>query len=213
MSLYVRFGFFCGRKTAMPAVEGPPSLVLKNLICVALGLPRMIVQATIVPERGAERMLVAEPTLTWKPVVRLTARHGLPGQLGTVAGVVAPMIPTSLRVAGARAGSASSASAVPPRIAVILLRICVMNTPASEMVRSALVSLRAGEFLRGGRDLPRISGRWHPGQPQRVFGIARDDVDVEVKHGLPGDGAAGVDEVDAIGRQLRAHARGEALRG
>src|SRR4029077_11567946 len=119
----------------MPAVEGPPSLVLKNLICVALGLPRVIVQATIVPERGADRMLIAEPTLTWKPVVRLTARHGLAGQLGAVAGVVAPMTPTSLRVAGAMPGSASSASALAPRIAVIVRRIWVMNTPASEMVR------------------------------------------------------------------------------
>ena len=74
--------------------------------------------------------------MTWKPVVRLTARHGLPGQLGTVAGVVAPMTPTSLSVAGASAGSASSMSAMPPRIAMNVRRICVMNTPASEMVRS-----------------------------------------------------------------------------
>src|SRR6202007_3157303 len=110
----------------MPAVDAPPSLVLKNLICVAFGLPREIVQATIVPERGADRMFVAEPTLTWKPVVRLTARHGVAGQLGTVSGVVAPITPTSLRVAGAMAGSASAASAIPPRIAVNLRRICVM---------------------------------------------------------------------------------------
>ena len=36
----------------MPASAGPPSLVLKNLIWVALGLPSVIVQATIVPVRG-----------------------------------------------------------------------------------------------------------------------------------------------------------------
>jgi hypothetical protein len=42
--------------------------------------------------------------LTWKPVVRLTARHGLAGQLGTVSGVVAPITPTSAIVAGATAG-------------------------------------------------------------------------------------------------------------
>ena len=36
----------------MPASETPPSLGLKNLICVALGLLSVIVQATIVPSRG-----------------------------------------------------------------------------------------------------------------------------------------------------------------
>src|SRR5271154_7234483 len=92
----------------MPAIEGPPSLALKNLIWVAFGLPRSIDQATIVPARGAVCGLCVLPTFTWKPVVRLTARHGLPGQLGTVSGVVAGITPTSLSVAGAPAGSTST---------------------------------------------------------------------------------------------------------
>ena len=42
----------------MPASAGPPSLALKNLICVALGLPSVIVQATIVPAaRRAQRVV------------------------------------------------------------------------------------------------------------------------------------------------------------
>src|SRR5580692_8730148 len=103
----------------MPAVGGPPSLVLKNLTWVALGLPRSIVQATIVPARGAESRLVAVATLTWKPVVRLTARHGEPGQLGTVSGlVVGGITPTSVSVAGATAGRARTSARLVSRIAV-----------------------------------------------------------------------------------------------
>src|SRR5258708_21416581 len=94
----------------MPASEAPPSLVLKNLTCVAFGLPSMIVQATIVPLRGALSGLCTAPTLTWNPVVRLTARHGVAGQLGAVGGVVAGSTPTSARVAGATAGSASASA-------------------------------------------------------------------------------------------------------
>src|SRR6266566_7595851 len=90
---------------AMPASDAPPSLALKNLICAALGLPSVIVQATIVPLRGTARKLWAGPTLTWNPVVRLTARHGLVGQLGTLGGVVAGSTPTSVSVAGEPAGS------------------------------------------------------------------------------------------------------------
>src|SRR2546430_4961707 len=89
MSLNVRLGLGCARRIAIAASEGPPSLALKNLIWLALGLASVIVQATIVPLRGAKDSLVCLPTLSWKPVVRLTARHGLPGQLGTVGGVVA----------------------------------------------------------------------------------------------------------------------------
>ena len=44
------------------------------------------------------------PTLTWKPVVRLTARHGVPGQLATVAGLVVPSTPTSVELRGRRGG-------------------------------------------------------------------------------------------------------------
>src|SRR5438132_13431732 len=119
----------------MPASAAPPSLVLKNLICVALGLPSVIVQATIVPLRRAARKLCAEPTLTWNPVVRLTARHGLVGQLGTVGGVVAGRTPNSVRVAGAPAGSAR-ASASPPKIAaaVRLIRAIEHDFPVDVAV-------------------------------------------------------------------------------
>src|ERR1700732_269605 len=63
ISLYVRFGFFCGRRIAMPASAMPPSFPSKNLICVAVGLPSEIVQATIVPSRGTERGLRDAATL------------------------------------------------------------------------------------------------------------------------------------------------------
>src|ERR1700685_2239017 len=103
----------------MPAVGGPPSLVLKYLIWVALGLPRSIVHATIVPARGADRRLVAVATFTWKPVVRLTAKHGVAGQLGTVSGlVVGGITPTSVSVAGATAGRASTRARLASGIAV-----------------------------------------------------------------------------------------------
>src|ERR1035437_10612004 len=88
----------------MPASAVPPSLALKNRIWVVVGLPSAIVQATIVPARGVLSGLCTLPTLTWKPVVRLTARHGGTGQLATVAGVVAGSTPTSASVAGAAAG-------------------------------------------------------------------------------------------------------------
>src|ERR1700736_677369 len=106
ISLYVRFGFFCGRRIAMPASATPPSLASKNLICVAVGFPSEIVQATIVPSRRTLSGLWEAPTLAWKPVVRLTARQGVAGQLGVVTGLVAPIRPTSLSVAGGGAGTA-----------------------------------------------------------------------------------------------------------
>jgi hypothetical protein len=49
-------------------------------------------------------------TLTWKPVVRLTARHGLAGQLGVVSGVVGGITPTSVIVAPARPGTARTSA-------------------------------------------------------------------------------------------------------
>src|ERR1700680_2480587 len=102
----------------MPASETPPSFALKNFVWVAFGLPSMIVQATIVPLRGAESGLCVAATFTWKPVVRLTARHGLAGQLGTVGGVVVGGIaPTPASVAGEPVGS-TSASRRLARIAV-----------------------------------------------------------------------------------------------
>src|SRR5271157_5645230 len=94
----------------MPASAGPPSLVLKNLTWVALGLPSMIVHATTEPDLGVASGLWAVLTLTWKPVVRLTARQGVPGQLGTVAGVVAGIRPISVSVAGATAGRAMASA-------------------------------------------------------------------------------------------------------
>src|SRR5277367_510548 len=107
----------------MPAVEGPPSLALKNLICVAFGLPRSIDQATIVPARGAVCGLCTVPTFTWKPVVRLTARQGLPGQLGTVSGfVVGGITPTSVSVACEPAGSISTSARL-TRTAAVDVRI------------------------------------------------------------------------------------------
>jgi hypothetical protein len=64
--------------------------------------------------------LRTEPTLTWKPLVRLTAKQGLPGQLATVAGVVVPISPISESFAGAAAGIAS-ASRVPTTVMVLIL--------------------------------------------------------------------------------------------
>src|SRR5262245_42338941 len=100
----------------MPASATPPSLALKNLVWVVFGLPSTIDHATTVPSRLTASGLLFGPTLTWKPVVRLTARHGLAGQLGTVAGIVAGTTPTSASVAEEPAGSAS-ASPRPARIA------------------------------------------------------------------------------------------------
>src|ERR1700684_371525 len=94
----------------MPASATPPSLALKNLTCVAFGLPSVIVQPRAEPSVGAFSSVVFVATLTWKPVVRLTARHGLAGQLGTVSGVVAGITPTSAIVAGAMAGITRTSS-------------------------------------------------------------------------------------------------------
>jgi hypothetical protein len=69
--------------------------------------------------------------LTWKPVVRLTARHGsvgpLPGQLGTVAGVVVPITPTSVSVAGATAGSTSANATTLASTAMDIRLICAIQ--------------------------------------------------------------------------------------
>src|ERR1700710_2238031 len=120
-------GFFCACKIAMPASAGPPSFALKNLICVAFGLPSWIVQATTEPALGAFISVVFVATLTWKPVVRLTARHGLAGQLGVVSGVVGGITPTSVIVAPARLGMASS-SAKLARMAVYVRFIIANST-------------------------------------------------------------------------------------
>src|SRR5215211_2198041 len=93
--------------TVMPAWAAPPRFSSKNSVCTFLGLPRVIVQATIRPSRGATKSLRLAPTRSWNAVVRDTTSHGLPRQLGfTVA--LAP--PTSMIVAPAEAGSAQSAA-------------------------------------------------------------------------------------------------------
>src|SRR5579875_1806979 len=117
----------------MPASAGPPSLVLRYLIWVALGLPSVISHATIVPARGALSGLRTLPTLTWKPVVRLTASQGLPGQLGTLAGVVVPMLPTSVSVAGATPGSIR-ASAQLASTAMGMRLMCAIEHAANAQV-------------------------------------------------------------------------------
>src|SRR5271166_4730738 len=94
----------------MAASGAPPSLASKYLIWAVLGFASVIAQATMRPSRGALRGLCVEPTLTWNPVVRLTARQGLPGQLGTVAGLVAGIRPISVSVAGATAGRARASA-------------------------------------------------------------------------------------------------------
>src|ERR1017187_3721908 len=96
----------------MPASAVPPSLALKKRIWVVVGLPSWIVQATMEPARGVLSGLWTAPTLTWKPVVRLTARQGVAGELATVAGVVAGITPTSASVAGAAAGSSRASVAL-----------------------------------------------------------------------------------------------------
>ena len=51
----------------------------------------------------------------------------------------------------------------------------------------------------------------HARQLERVVLPARDHVDVEVEHGLPGGGLAAVEEVHALGAELVAHAGGQPL--
>src|SRR5580698_8371822 len=118
----------------MPAVDGPPSLALKNLIWVAFGFPSMIDHATTVPARGAACGLCAVPTFTWKPVVRLTAKQGLPGQLGTVSGlVVGGITPTSVSVACEPAGSTNTSARLARTAAVDARIIWSFNTNAERM--------------------------------------------------------------------------------
>ena len=108
-------------------------MALKNLIWVAFGLPSMIDQATTVPARGAVCGLCAVPTFTWKPVVRLTARQGLPGQLGTVSGlVVGGITPTSVSVACEPAGSTSTSARLARTTAVDTRIMWSFNTTTVE---------------------------------------------------------------------------------
>src|SRR3954467_5041122 len=82
--------------------------------------------------------------------------------------------------------------------------------PACKRRRSR--SLR-GQVLRGRRDLLPITRSRVPRQPQGVSAIARDDVDVEVEHGLPRRRAAGVQEVHAVGAETLAQAGGQPFGG
>src|SRR3712207_943194 len=71
-----------GRRTEMRTRAVPPAWRLKKPIWVALGRPRRSVNATTRPVPGAANMLREVPALTWKPVVRVTARQGLLGHEG-----------------------------------------------------------------------------------------------------------------------------------
>ena len=97
----VRFAS-AARRIAMPASEAPPSLALKNLIWVAFGLPSVIVQATIVPLRGALSEVVGGADLD------LEAGRAADGQARGCRGSSArsrawsrAITPTSVSVAGA----------------------------------------------------------------------------------------------------------------
>src|SRR5256884_2211985 len=162
MSLNVRLGLGCARRIAIAASEAPPSLALKNLIWLALGLASVIVQATIEPLRGANDSLVCLPTLSWKPVVRLTARHGLPGQLGTVGGVVAPITPSSASVAGATAGSTRASTRLTSSTGTARL-IMAVATRALGGCSDWTISLAALQFLRGLGDRLRVARARGPG--------------------------------------------------
>ena len=199
----------------MPASAGPPSLALKNLICVALGLPSVIVQATIVPACGARsRALCASPTLTWKPVVRLTARHGLAGQLGTVAGRRRGITPTSVSVAGATAGQRERRA----RGSRGWLHMCVSCTalqhaPTAGCSGCDYFAIPPASSCAAAAISSRIARRRAPRQPQRIALVARDHVHVEVEDRLPGGGAAGVEQVHAVGAEALLRARRRAAGG
>src|SRR5207302_105214 len=136
---------------------------------------------------------------------RLTARQGLPGQLGTVGGVVAGSTPTSVSVAGATAGSAS-ASARAADTAVMMRFITAIEHEMRTDVAPWPVSLGPSEILRRGGDLLGVARRGRPRQAQRIVFVARNHVHVEVKDGLPSGRAARVDEVDPVRPPARARA-------
>jgi len=79
-------------------------------------------------------VLLFASTLTWNPVVRLTAKHEGVGQLGTVAGVVAGITPTSVRVASEPAGMAST-SPQPSTIVVMRRLIWSIQEETREQAR------------------------------------------------------------------------------
>ena len=93
----------------------------------------MIVQATTEPSRLTTSGLLTAPTLAWNPVVRLTARQGLEGQLGTVGGVVSGKRPTSFSVAGAAAGSASASARLASKAIGVRLIVVIQHDRAADV--------------------------------------------------------------------------------
>ena len=83
--------------------------------------------------------------------------------------------------------------------------------------RARIVGSAISRLPRIRRPSPAISsgspGRGHPGQLQRVVVVAGDHVEVEVEDRLPGGGAAGVEDVEAVGLERLLHPRGEAAGG
>ena len=54
-----------GLNTVMPADGAPPSVVLKNLICLSVGAPSVTYQATILPPLVAVKMPRVGPIFAW----------------------------------------------------------------------------------------------------------------------------------------------------
>src|SRR3954451_585940 len=114
----------------MRACGAPPRFVLKKLIWLSSGFDSCSVNATRRPSTGETIGLLVSPTLAWKPVVRETARHGEPGQLGAGGLSVLPM---SVWVAEAGAAAANAATIV--AMATSFLCITRLNTPAVDPIR------------------------------------------------------------------------------
>ena len=53
------------RRTVSRAEAVPPKFLSKKEICSGVGLPRAIVQATILPSSGTTNALRSSATLTW----------------------------------------------------------------------------------------------------------------------------------------------------
>src|SRR5437763_5234237 len=86
------------------------------------------------------------------------------------------------------------------------LLLGAVGPPRGASINAGTVS--PPQLLCRGGDLVRITGFWRPGQPQRVIVVARDHVHVEVKDGLPGGRAAGVQQVQPSRLQPLLHAPG-----
>ena len=116
------------RGSRCPASATPPSLALKNLIWVAFGLPSVIVQATIVPLRGALSGLLARADLDLEAGRAADGQaRGCRGSWGRWPGVVAPITPTSVSVAGATAGSDERERARSRATAMDMRLICAIQ--------------------------------------------------------------------------------------